>query len=316
MINLFFSYSHKDEELRDELEKHLSILKKQGVITAWHDRRITAGTMLDEEINSNLKKADIILLLISSDFLASDYCYNKEMHLAMEIHWNKSAVVIPVILRPCDWHDTPFGKLLGVPRDGKAVTKHLNYDEAFLEITLAIKEVIRTHSLQKDASLEAQSAIEQRSYPYIRSSNLSIARKFSDQDKDKFLDDSFDYIANYFEGSLKELKNRNKGVDYSFKRLDSQSFSVVIYLDQQTKTQCMIFCGGFGRNAKSISYSHNISQDRNSLNESLNIEDDQNMLYLTPLMGGMMRGAEGKLTFEGAAEYFWQMLIEPLQRRY
>jgi TIR domain len=139
MVNLFFSYSHKDEALRDELDKHLSILKRQGIINVWHDRRINAGAAIDTEISNNLKSAYIILLLISSDFLASKYCYDKEMQHAIKMHEKKEAVVIPVILRPCDWHSAPFGKLRAVPTDGKAVTKFASYDEAFLDITAAIK---------------------------------------------------------------------------------------------------------------------------------------------------------------------------------
>jgi hypothetical protein len=316
MVNLFFSYSHKDEALRDELDKHLSILKRQGIINVWHDRRINAGSVVDTEISNNLKNANIVLLLVSSDFLASDYCYDKEMQHAMKMHKNKEAVVIPVILRPCDWHSAPFGALLAAPTDGKAVTKFASYDEAFLEITSAIKAVIQAFTLNEKNAVEPKPAVESRSPADIRSSNLRIAKKFSDQDKDLFVDEAFEYVVKYFEGSLEELKTRNKGVDYAFKRLDSQSFSVVIYIDQQTKAQCMIFRGGLGSSTNSISYSNSISSTRNSLNDSLNIQDDQNMLYLAPLMGGMMQRSEGKLTLEGAAEYFWQKLIEPLQRRY
>src|SRR3982750_501461 len=103
MVKLFFSYSHKDEALRNELETHLSPLQRQGVIESWHDRRITAGKEFDSEISRNLEDSQIILLLISSDFIASNYCYEEEMKLALELHKSGRARVIPVILRPCDW---------------------------------------------------------------------------------------------------------------------------------------------------------------------------------------------------------------------
>ena len=121
MSILFFSYSHADENLRDQLEKHLVALQRQGVISSWHDRRITAGTELADAIDGHLDAADVILLLISPDFIASDYCYDREMKRAMERHRTGDARVIPVILRPCDWKDLPFGTLLayaeGRPRD-------------------------------------------------------------------------------------------------------------------------------------------------------------------------------------------------------
>ncbi len=142
MASVFFSYSHKDEDLRNELEVHLSGLKRQGVISTWHDRRITAGTELGSAIDVNLSAADVILLLVSPDFINSDYCYEKEMDRAMERHKSGVARVIPVILRPCDWHGLPFGKLLATPTDAKPITKWPDRDEAFLNVVQAIKAAL------------------------------------------------------------------------------------------------------------------------------------------------------------------------------
>lgn len=141
-VKLFFSYSHKDEDLREELVKHLSILRRQGVIEAWHDRKIGAGREWAAEIDANLNDARIILLLISSDFLASDYCYDKEMMRAMERHEAGEAVVIPIILRPCDWQGGQFDKLQGLPKDCKPVTSWANRDEAFTDIARGIRKAV------------------------------------------------------------------------------------------------------------------------------------------------------------------------------
>ena len=84
MVSLFFSYSHRDEEFRDELEIHLAMLKREGSISAWHDRRIDAGAKLHDDISEHLETANIILLLVSPSFLASDYCYEREMTRALE----------------------------------------------------------------------------------------------------------------------------------------------------------------------------------------------------------------------------------------
>jgi tetratricopeptide (TPR) repeat protein len=138
-IEVFFSYSHKDEELRDQLSNHLSTLKRKQFITAWHDRRIGAGTEWANEIDERLDAADIILLLISSDFLASDYCYDIEVKRAMERHDAGEARVIPVILRPVDWKGAPFGKLQALPRDARPVTEWPNRDQALLDIAQGIR---------------------------------------------------------------------------------------------------------------------------------------------------------------------------------
>jgi hypothetical protein len=112
LIHLFYSYSHEDESLRDELAKHLSVLKRQGVISEWHDRKIGAGDEWKGAIDKNLEEAQVILLLVSASFLASDYCWDVETKRAIERHDRGEARVIPVILRECDWqgHRSPSCK--------------------------------------------------------------------------------------------------------------------------------------------------------------------------------------------------------------
>lgn len=141
-VEVFYSYSHQDAALRDALEKHLAILKRQGVITEWHDRGIGAGHEWAGEIHAHLNAAQIILLLISADFLASDYCYDVELKRAMERHEAGEARVIPIILRPVDWRGAPFSKLQSLPTDGKPVTSWANQDEAFLNIVQGIRAAV------------------------------------------------------------------------------------------------------------------------------------------------------------------------------
>ena len=143
MASVFMSYSHTDEELRHELEKHLAGLRRQGVISTWHDRRIGPGEEIHGQISAQLDSAEIILFLVSADFLASDYCYDGEMLRAMERHDEGTARVIPVILRPCDWLGAPFDKLKAVPTDGKPVVKHATLDDGFVEVAQAVREAGR-----------------------------------------------------------------------------------------------------------------------------------------------------------------------------
>jgi hypothetical protein len=142
-LEVFFSYSHRDEELCKKLVNHLSLLQRQGVITAWHDRKITAGTEWAGVIDDHLNTAKIILLLVSDDFLASDYCYDVEMQRAMERHETREARVIPVILRPVDWQEAPFGKLQALPTEGKPITTWPNQDAAFVNVVEGIRGVIQ-----------------------------------------------------------------------------------------------------------------------------------------------------------------------------
>ena len=141
-IEIFYSYSHKDEALRDELDTHLALLRRQKLITGWYDRAIEGGEEFDPKIAEHLNNAPIILLLVSPAFLASDYCYEKEMMRAMERHEANETRVIPIILRPCEWHEAPFGKLKVLPKDGKPVVSWANRDEAFLDVATGIRNVV------------------------------------------------------------------------------------------------------------------------------------------------------------------------------
>jgi nucleoside phosphorylase/transcriptional regulator with XRE-family HTH domain len=138
-ITLFYSYAREDEPSCVELEKHLRILQQQGFITEWHHRRIAPGTDWSKEIDTHLIRASVILLLISSDFLASDYSYSVEMARSLERHKANEARVIPIILRPTDWFDTPFAHLQALPRNAIPVTTWTNREEAFLEIFTGIR---------------------------------------------------------------------------------------------------------------------------------------------------------------------------------
>ena len=107
-VEVFYSYAHEDEALCNELEKHLSLLQRQRLITAWHDRHILPGTDWAQAIDEHLERASVILLLISADFLASDYCYGIEMQRALERHQANEARVIPILLRPVDLERGPL----------------------------------------------------------------------------------------------------------------------------------------------------------------------------------------------------------------
>src|SRR5205823_13342821 len=108
---IFISYSHKDEALRKELENHLRLLERQGLAIFWHDRMIGAGQDWAGSVHTHLDTSHIILLLVSADFMASDYCNDVEVQRAMERYEKGEAYVIPILLRPTLWESAPFGKL-------------------------------------------------------------------------------------------------------------------------------------------------------------------------------------------------------------
>ncbi|MBK8565782.1 MAG: toll/interleukin-1 receptor domain-containing protein [Saprospiraceae bacterium] len=139
---LFLSYSHQDEELKNKLATHLAPLRRSGKVAVWQDRQILPGTEWDAAIKAELAEADIILLLVSAEFIASEYIWKYEIAGAMERHDRREATVIPIIVRPCEWHDMPFAKVQALPRNAKPVTTYANQDEAWLEVVQGIKRVV------------------------------------------------------------------------------------------------------------------------------------------------------------------------------
>jgi TIR domain len=141
-IRIFLSYSHEDESLKTELDNHLAPLKRNGKIETWNDRKLEAGQEWDPLIKAKIAEADIILLLVSPGFNASDYIWKYEIEEAMHRHEKGEAVVIPVFLKPCIFSEMPYAKIQGLPKDAKFVTKFNNQDDAFFEIASGIKRVV------------------------------------------------------------------------------------------------------------------------------------------------------------------------------
>lgn len=317
MASVFFSYSHADEGLRDQLEKQLSLLKRQGIIEVWHDRRIGAGQEFGKEIDRHVETDDIILLLVSSDFLDSDYCYEKEMARAMERHEAGEAIVIPVILRACDWHGAPFGKVNATPPDGRPVTQFPDRDQALLEVAKAVRQAAerlgsKVGQRQAPRAKLAFPAVQLVERP--RSSNLRVAKQFSERDKDAFKIEGFEFIAKFMENSLEELSERNPGIETTFRRIDANRFSAVVYKGGRAVSRCTVFVGGHFTNG--IAYSSSETNDSNSYNEMLSVAaDDQTLYFKASGMARFQHDETPKLSPEGAAEFFWSLLIEPLQYR-
>jgi sulfatase modifying factor 1 len=157
-VRLFFSYSHRDQDLWNELEKHLAALKRANLVTSWHDRLIEPGAEWAKEIDNQLNAADIILLLVSADFINSDYCWGREMERALERHDAREARVIPVILRPCDWETAPFARIQALPRDALPVSDWPSPDRAFADVARGIRLVAQELA-------RARAAVQMQSTP-------------------------------------------------------------------------------------------------------------------------------------------------------
>jgi hypothetical protein len=321
MKTAFISYSHVDEQFRAELEKHLSLLRRQGHVETWSDHRIAPGEGLEQSISTALETANVILLLVSADFLNSDYCYGVEMKRALERHEAGEAVVVPIIIRSCDWPSSPFGRVKALPTDGKPVAKWSSLDDAFLDVVQKLRPLLAAPAkgsashhtaMMSSAPRRAEERAEPVFARQLRSSNLALPRKFTDEDKHDFVIQSFQYIRTYFEQSLGELQQRNAGITGRLTDITNLAFTAVVFREGRRAAGCSIRLGSTF-SANGIAYSGSERASDNSYNELLTVEHDSNMMYLKAMMGRMFSQDPGRLTDEGAAEHLWSMFIEPLQ---
>lgn len=319
MASVFFSYSHKDEALRDQLESHLALLKNQDLIDAWYDRRIVAGDEVDDTIFSKLETADIILLLVSSDFISSPYCYSREMMRAMERHEAGQARIIPVILRHCMWQGAPFGKLMAAPRDGKPITSWPDRDEALADVAREVAKAVEAigacatpaRVAARTLPAPAQSADAGAAKP--RSSNLRLKKEFTEKDRDDFLRSTFDFVCKFFEGSVEAIGERNSDVTGTFERIDSRRMAAILYRGGKKIAECSVRQDGLSR-SNGIAFSYDASANHGSFNEMLSVEASEQSLYLKSMgMGWTGGGRDKHLSQEGAAEFYWELFIRNAQ---
>ncbi|MHA2219834.1 MAG: toll/interleukin-1 receptor domain-containing protein [Candidatus Hodarchaeales archaeon] len=155
-IEIFFSYSHADEDLMNKVREQLRIHERLGLIEKWHDREIPAGTDWKDKIDTHLFSSKVILVFLSSNFIDSNYCYDVEMQAALDRHEKGDAILIPVILRPCQWKKSPLGKLEALPTDGKPINTWTNIDEATNNVAEGIMLVVNK-LFNKSLTKESQS---------------------------------------------------------------------------------------------------------------------------------------------------------------
>ncbi len=148
-VKIFISYSHADEEFRSALSKHLSILERNGIAELWDDRRVSPGDDWEAEIDPRIEMADILLMLVSADYIASNYCYEKEMKGALAKHDAGHSTVIPIIVRSSEWKRTPLANLQALPTNGKPVQEWEHPDRAWSNVVGGIAAITDKRYLEK-----------------------------------------------------------------------------------------------------------------------------------------------------------------------
>jgi len=200
MIKAFISYSHKDEHYLERLKVHLAQMRREGLINEWKDMEIHTGKDLDMVISNVLHESDLFLALVSPDYLASNYCYDKEFETAQKMQEEDRLIIVPIIVEPCDWHKTPFSKLKAVPKDGKAISEWTNPNNAFLNVIDELRHLI---SITGSINTLPNKLLQNSSEKIVR--NYKVKKYFSEVDIYNFKEDSYKEIKDYFHSSIAEL---------------------------------------------------------------------------------------------------------------
>ena len=306
----FISYSHADEAMKDELLAHFVMLKRSGLIDIWHDRKLLPGTEVEHEIDERLEKADVVLLLVSTAFLNSMWCYEREMQRALERQARGEARVLPVILKPSEWQESQLGKLVAVPRDGKPISLHPDRDAAYLEVTTEIRRaILEPSAATSPVPLRPRdmSRGEGSRRHAIQAQRLRIPKSFTDLDKDEYLHASFEGVSAFFENSLRAVENDDPRLQGRFRRIDANRFSASIYRDGKALARCTVFLGGF---MNGIAYVSGETTSTSSYNELLSVEVIDDRLGLRSMM---QRDAD--LDVEAAANLLWSLVVQPMMYR-
>jgi hypothetical protein len=198
-MKAFISYSHQDTQSLDLLHKHLTQLQREGAITAWTDNEIMVGGNLNQDISSALTSSNLFIALLSPDYIASDYCYEKEFQRAIELNEQGKIIIVPVILEPCDWLSTPFQAFKAVPRDGKAIATWENKNTAFLEVIQSIRKLV---------SSKGPSGLPQKVKNNAggeMSRNYRVKKDFDSIERMEFCDKTFSEVKEHLKRYLTEV---------------------------------------------------------------------------------------------------------------
>ena len=306
-MKVFISYSHKDKAALERLHTHLAVLRRNGHIEEWFDRDILAGRKINAEVAERLESSRLFLLLVSPDFLASDYCMEREMVRALERNRSGNARVIPIIIEPCDWASTPLRDLKALPQDGKPVSDWTNENNAYLNIVQELRRVLEAEELPEAAEQGASTDRIATARSSVR--RYRVKRTFDEIDRSDFRDAAFGIMRDYFERAVAEIDTLEE-VRARFVSLSATSVTCTIINRAHEHGVAHITIHGRTESAGfgDIAYSFTENASPNMANGMFAIEADEYELYLSSMMG---YGAhQERLAPEAAAEQLWEEFLE------
>lgn len=302
-MKAFISYSHHDAPMLDILHKHLAQLQREGSIQTWEDREIPAGGGWEKQISTALESSQLFLALLSPDYLASHYCYEKEFEKAIQMQEEEKMIIVPIIVEPCDWLNTPLNKFKALPKDGKAISTWENKNTAFLDVTQNLRKLVGSTSAKP---------IKQQTAPTPLSRNYRVQKDFDSIEKLEFLEKTFheieDLIKRYIDEVIK-LEN----IKVRILAEDENTFGAMLVNRNKIATEAELIIttafdeqnrrGFYQPNEKQIYYS--IANKAHPVQKSFNLSFDEYQLFWTENNFYSGHKANIKLSSREIAETIW-----------
>lgn len=305
-LKLFMSYSHKDEAVLDRLRIHLKTLTRDEVVEAWDDREIRAGQSIDSTIANAHDTSTVFMPIVSPDFLASDYCYEKEMQAALEKAERGEMTIFPVVAEPCDWLSSPLKRFKAVPKDGKPISEWTNANNAYLDITQELRRLASAGGRKVVSTRMTKGTVT------AVASRVKIRRDFSSIDRAKFRDAAYAELRRYFEGSIEEF-GQIEGLQGAFEDIDANAFTCTIVNRAKRVTESHLTV----RNNKGgqfsfgdITASFDAYARAGTANEIVSVAADDYDQYLELRLRFSGSGPDRRLSAAQVADIFWRDFLQ------
>jgi hypothetical protein len=304
-VRAFISYSHADDKVLDRLHKHLAMLQREQLLSAWSDHAILPGSPIGQTIDAQLEECGLFLALVSPDYLASRYCYDKEFDRALELFKAGRMRIVPVILEPCDWLASPLSEYMALPKNGKPISEWTNANNAYLDIVTGLRRLLQAPAARSDQPrAEATDGA-------IGIRKLKLQRDFDSIQKAEFADGAFEVIRDYFQKASAELMQASDDLRTRVQDMGPTAFTVSLVNRaklRQGESHITVHNhkrrNGFG----DITYSYEAHAPDNTSHGAIRVEADDYNLFLN--VDGYMGGRNGtKYTAERAAEWLWNEYV-------
>jgi hypothetical protein len=220
-MKAFISYSHQDATMLSHFHKHLAQLKRDNILEAWTDEAIPAGGKIDKKVSAALNNSGLFLALLSPDYIDSRYCYEKEFEKALEREDKGEMIIVPVILQPCDWHNTPFQQFKALPKDGKPVSSWENINTAFLDVVQELRRLIQYNINPIITEAETKNTTT------LPSRNYKVEKDFDSIEKLQFVETSFIELNEYLKRYILEVNQ-------------VENIKAMVYAEEKDKFHCYI----------------------------------------------------------------------------